>query len=348
LITTNVIIKKGTVLLNKYLEKFNFIYNYLNSSDYPFLIFVHQNPDIDTLTSSCLLSDILDKIGKKNYIVSCDSIDDTTLAFLNKKNILFNNYNKLSGNEYNVIFVDHHDFSRTGFDDNFLKSIKYTDIIIFDHHECNNKNVVLNMNHIIDPDFASTGELLYTLMVSQKIDFTKKRAEYIYASLGFDTGFFKHKNTTENVFKIASFCVSKGVDPNYIYNLINNQNKFEGILLKGKLLSQIKLEKNINLAYVIIEKTDMDLIKKEDIHLNLEIDLASIRNIDYFIIVKENNINEYKFSMRSKKSDIVNIAKLYGGGGHKLACGFKINLKNEDNIETFLELNLFKKFKEIV
>jgi len=69
--------------------------------------------------------------------------------------------------------------------------------------------------------------------------------------------------------------------------------------------------------------------------------LRSIKGVKISALIKEFEKNMVSVSLRSRSPvEVLDLAKTFGGGGHKYACGFKMKIEN------FYEF--LKKFKEIL
>lgn len=107
----------------------------------------HENPDVDSIFSSLILTNILSSFGinavfsvRDNNFIDKELIND----YLKDNYEIISNYNHKS-----FILVDHN---------NLLKMDKYQVIGAFDHHKITN-----DIEDLIEIEYASTGLLLYDL-----------------------------------------------------------------------------------------------------------------------------------------------------------------------------------------
>lgn len=107
----------------------------------------HENPDVDSIFSSLILTNILRSFGinavfsvRDNNFIDKELIND----YLKDNYEIISNYNHKS-----FILVDHN---------NLLKMDKYQVIGAFDHHKITN-----DIENLIEIEYASTGLLLYDL-----------------------------------------------------------------------------------------------------------------------------------------------------------------------------------------
>src|SRR5438132_4065593 len=64
----------------------------------------------------------------------------------------------------------------------------------------------------IDPTSPATGQIIFELIKSQNLPFSREIAENLYVAISADTGSFQYPNTTAHTFEIAAQLVRAGVD----------------------------------------------------------------------------------------------------------------------------------------
>ena len=283
----------------------------------------HQNPDGDGLGSASAMYYYINSLGKECKIIHISDLPNQ-LDFLNQSNIIetFNNKDHsdwLSSVDLALIF-DVGDYNRLGvLGEKLNKNNVYT--INIDHHpDLNDKR--FNDNYI-NIDAAATGELVYDFLIENNIDLNQPIAQGIYTAVMTDTGSFRHNNTNQKSHKIAMDCIEYGVNNSKIYQSIYENRSKEQVALLGKVIDNIKYDKEGQIASFIISN---EMLKKcganpQDIDGFTDF-VRTIKGVEIAIMIYENESNHCRVNFRSKGNyTINNIAKLLGGGGHKFAAG---------------------------
>lgn len=283
-----------------------------------FLILSHQHPDGDSVGSSLALKLILEALGKNVKILSTDPLPFNLRKIKGKefweiKDRIPEDYLE----KYDCIFIlECPSPERTGYIgiDNFT-------IINLDHH-------ISNQNYgkfvIIKPDLPCLGIIIYDIAKSLNVQINEDISNYLYISLVTDTGQFCYANSTSIAFDFASKLVSLNAKPEEISKLLYENFPAQSVKLKGLLLSTLELELNGKVALL---KFPLSFLKDADcLPQDAEgvIDEPrKIEGVEVAIMLREENENKIKISMRSQGNlDVEKIARKFGGGGHRNAAGF--------------------------
>lgn len=283
----------------------------------------HINPDGDALGSQLALYFILKKMNKRVRVVNITKELPYNLDFLpgfkEIKKSLPNNFDLL-------ISFDSGDFNRLGIEKK--EGIK---VINFDHHISNTKYGDINL---IEPDFASTSEVVYKFLRLNSIKIPKESAICIYTALVSDTGFFQYESVNKRVFLMAAELVDIGVDPSFIAKMLNEREPLSKIRLMAKILDTLTLYLNATVAVLRLTQKMLKESGASVDHAENASNIArSLATVEVGILLREEEDGYIKVSLRSKNYiDVSKIAKLFGGGGHKRAAGFKSSYKDFDTI----------------
>lgn len=144
----------------------------------------------------------------------------------------------------------------------------------------------------------------------------------------FDTGMFKHANTTPKVMKIASDLMKKGVNLPKIAETVFANKKFCTLKLWGRALEKARINQLNGMISSVVTIKDIDECQAgiEDIARISEI-LNTVPGTKFSLVLSEREGGFIKGSLRSEEDrgvDVSQIAAQFGGGGHKLASGFEI------------------------
>ncbi|MBI5674942.1 MAG: bifunctional oligoribonuclease/PAP phosphatase NrnA [Nitrospirae bacterium] len=287
-----------------------------------FLIVCHINPEGDAIGSILALAYGLKILGKKDVcVLSRDGVPETLKFLPSSKTIKQTPPKKV----FDVLcIVDCNTLERTGF-----KDLKARNTIIIDHHilpdDADKSELYRKLSaSVIDPEAAAAGMLIYRLLTSLKIPIDKNIATNLYTALLVDTGGFHYSNVSPESLAIASHLVEAGARPWDITKELYESVPLKRMELLGLSLST--LDSKDRIAWII---TTMDMLKKtgttaEDTEDFVEFP-RKIKEIEAAVFLREDNIDLFKISLRSKgRVNVEKVAKSFGGGGHAAAAGCRI------------------------
>lgn len=278
------------------------------------IITTHIYPDADGIGSQISLCAALKKI-KKNVLCVNEKPLFKRYHYLDPTNSVIGHdeYKKSPFSKIDlVIVVDTNSLDRIGPNMHTL-SIVENEIIFIDHHPCAKELAAL---HLIDPTMAATGQLIGEIINRLKISFTKELALPLYTAILIDTSSFRYPSVDGNTHRLVADLLDTGISPPEAYNQIYGAKKISYIHLLGKLLSQVKITNNHEIAWICLTK---DILKKynvdpEDTHAFIN-HLLILENIKVAVMFRELE-NYVKISMRSGIIDVGILAQSLGGGGH--------------------------------
>jgi phosphoesterase RecJ-like protein len=288
-----------------------------------FLIAGHINPEGDSIGSSLALALGLKKMDNKNVtVLSRDPVPEV-LRFLPSAGLIRQKPPRKACDV--LIIVDCNTMERTGFD-----SLPAKTIAILDHHvlpagtaqSTFYKSVAA---HVIDPNAAAAGILVYKLLSDLRITIDKRIATNLYTALLVDTGGFRYSNTSAEALRIACHLVEAGARPWDIAKEVYENTPYKSMRLLGLSLSTI--EKKGDIAWMtstqnMFVKTGTKAEDAEDF-----VDYPrKVKGTKVAVYFRQDSKKAFKLSLRSKGNvDVQKIAKSFGGGGHKAAAGCKVN-----------------------
>ncbi len=283
----------------------------------------HTSPDGDSIGSTTALyyalksvecdstlfieesSERYDVIPYKNVSVNKEikEVDTLVLMDCGTKELLPKNIKKLLDKAKNVINIDHH-----------ISNDYYGDY-----------------NYIVG-GFSSTSEIAYDIIKSFT-NLNKNMAISLYAGIIYDTGGFKHSCTTPKTHKIVSEIMEFDINANEIYFNILSKMNFKEIEALQLVLSKMKFANNgkINYSYITFEEFKKFNLHKDNLGGIVDF-LSSVGGVDVSFFTYSKDGKEYKFSLRSKHTNVNFVAESFGGGGHLNAAGCRI----QGNIDEIL------------
>lgn len=188
-------------------------------------------------------------------------------------------------------------------------------------------------------EYASASEIIAEFALEQKLEISSKAAKYMYIGIVTDTGRFQYNSTTRRTHEIAGALLEKIHGINEFYSKMLNKpmatvkfnNKIQsGMKSEGKVTYFIMptgLEKKYGVPYSQASSSSYLMMAAEETKYGL---FAS----------KDPETGLYRVSLRSKEKAINKVAEEFGGGGHAMASGLKLNSKKEIK-------QVIKKLKEL-
>jgi phosphoesterase RecJ-like protein len=312
------------------------------------VIITHFKPDADALGSSLGLAGFLKKKGHKVQVITPSDYpgflawmpgNEDVLALSKESNDLEKKAAELIA-KANVIFcLDFSGLARINQLGDMVKKSKAKKVLI-DHH--------------LDPekfaDFiqwdelsASTSGLVFELIkeLDEESQVDEGIANCLYAGLMTDTGGFRHNNTTQKEFLMASELVGMGANPSEVARLIYDNSTVERLRMTGYVLSEkLQVLPEYRTAYMTISSAELKKFGSQtgdtEGLVNYGLSISGIR----LAVLMYDRKEEIKLSFRSIGNFSVNefARKHFEGGGHKNASGGSSRLSLEQTLKKFLAL----------
>src|SRR3989344_1443446 len=208
-------------------------------------------------------------------------------------------------------------------------------ILNIDHHLSNTKfgNVVL-----LEPTAASATEVLYDWFSTSpewKAKLTPDIATLLLTGLITDTRSFQNPNTTPRSLEVAAELLDFQARQQEIIKYIYKTKPLSTLKIWGRALNRIQVDAKEKIVWTSISREDlaeMGATSKET-HSIIDELLTTIPEADLYVIFTEVEEGGLKASMRSNEN--INVStlagKLFSGGGHARAAGFRLN--NYENFQ---------------
>jgi len=301
-------------------------------------------PDGDSIGSSFGLKMILNKYYRKRVdikssfkipqrfdflqgINNCKVEDATGIDFLNYDLII------VCDAASPILLIDqsvHKDFS-------FHKDITTLSI---DHHKTNKFWATYNFN---DVKASATGEIIAELF-NKELTGNKNAAESILTAIITDTGHFRW-HLSKKTFLITNNLINCGADiENISQNLYYRDSQYTIELIK-RGIERLRWNKTHKFTYTYLSYSDLRKIGGGVDNFRSAVDTV----INQYAISQESSMlgitfleiekGIIKVEFRGKKAskvDLSEVAKYFGGGGHKYASGFTIYGEMEKVIKKVL------------
>lgn len=287
-------------------------------------LFCHVRPDGDTIGSTLALKFALEKKGIKADIYAEDDIPNRFSYLNGVKDIK----KEFSGEYSALLAVDCADITRMG---NYAVAFsEHKNTYVLDHHISNDRYA--KTNYVSDT--AANAENAFQVIEFANVEFDENIANALATGIVTDTGNFKHKNLTAQTMEIASKLIKFGADNNKIvYYNFTMQSK-ERAKLFGITMSKIRYYLDGKFAVAIVTQKDILESGARPDETEGFIDFVmGISSVEVGACILETDRESYKISFRSKGADVNGVAGTFGGGGHTLASGCKLQGALEEVID---------------
>jgi len=288
------------------------------------IITAHETPDGDALGAEFAMLRALLQLGKSAFICNADAAPEKFLfAEPVHRPLVLSGGGELPADlsEHALLILDVSDLNNLGSVGRLVLP-RVREHFIIDHHDSDTD--VSAPNHI-EQGASSTCEILYLLFQDMGVELDLPMAQALYMGIVFDTGSFVYPKTTAQTFRIAQDLVGRGVNPNQVYAHLYESNSLSSLVLMSKVLATLTLHAG---GRVAVQRMPHQLLaesqaryEEADQLINIPLRSGEVRVSIFF---KENLEGQRRCSLRSKGLiDVAEIARSYGGGGHRTAAGFK-------------------------
>jgi phosphoesterase RecJ-like protein len=289
-----------------------------------FLLTTHVRPDPDGLGSQLALAEALRRLGKEVRLVIA-STWPPRYTFLDPDRTIerFTPPGDAWRDVEAVVILDTGTWNQLGDFGPFLASLPAAKVVL-DHHLSQDD---LGATRFVDTSAEATGRLVYEAVAALGEPLTATEANYLFAALATDTGWFRHANATAATFALAEQLVRAGARPTTLYEQIYEQNSLPRLKLMGLALERLHLAAGGRVAYTEIHRDDYaatGAIPQDTEELvNYP---RSLAGVEVGLMFMEQPRGGVKVSFRARAVDVAKVAEQFGGGGHRLAAGATLEL----------------------
>ena len=294
-----------------------------------FLLASHEFTDGDDLGAMLALGHVLQGFGKKITMVAKGGVPDS-LLFLPGSADVRAELPEGGSNAEALITLGCGTLERPGFPEltNWQKPI-----LAIDHHPDSQKFGSVN---VWNPKAAANCELVYAMLKDWGVRMEKPIAMALLTGIFTDTGGFRHSNVTAATLDAAAQLLRAGAQIEIISRFTQAHRQMPMLRAWAVALEHARFDPERKIIYTVITDEDLRKIgaKEEDLEGVVEL-LNTIPEAKFSLLLKQRG-DEVKGSLRSesyKGVDVAEIARAFGGGGHKYAAGFKFRGKIEKTPE---------------
>lgn len=303
-----------------------------------FALSTHINPDGDAIGSELGLYLFLTKLGKSVKIFNTDIVPPN-YRFLPFWESIERAHSVGTYRPEVLIVLDASTLERIG---KGLSNTLYPihSLVNIDHHAT--AEAFGNVNLIV-PTASSTSEIVYKLIEHHRFPICEACALCLYTGLMFDTGCFRHSNTTAETHRIAAELIEiGGFMPDEVYRNVYEHVPVSKMHLLSKVLSTLQTTDDGKIASVyatqaMFRKTGTTADAVEGVVNQIQ----AIAGVEVALCASEMADRSTKVSLRSQGNvDVSQLAAEFQGGGHARAAGCRIDMPYPLAIAALIQASL--------
>jgi len=278
----------------------------------------HYNPDADAYGSSCGLTLGLRSLGKKVVCVNETGVLDRYTFIPGVGEV----QSSFPAGEWDLcITCDCGDRGRIG------ESLKGTvtafpRLMNIDHHASN--DLFGHLNYVIDTA-SSTSEMIVEVLNALGVTLSPDMALCLFAGISADTGSFRYASTSARTFAVAEALVGAGARPAAVSQALYGSDSLALVKLQAAAVSAMEILAGGRLSCIAVPqemfKAHGALPEDADSLVERGRDIAGVE----IAVLFKQDVDLWRVSLRSKRAelDVSQVAQAFGGGGHKMAAGFR-------------------------
>lgn len=288
------------------------------------LISTHLNPDGDALGSALAMSLYLDSIEVENEVI-CNNLAPYNLEFLPHKDRI-----RLTPKKKHelAIVLDLDSLERLGKTRDAIEDCGR--MILIDHHIPHQEPGDVR---IVDVKAPATALILTRLFFALNAKISPEMATCLLTGIVTDTGSFRYRNTTPESLELCAKLLQFGGDLVQINEEVYQKKPIESVLLLRKVLDNMKVLCDDQLAYSVLPAKDFTDIGAVEMHTEgLVNEMMFIRTTKISALLREPGERKLvRASVRSRGDiDVAAALREFGGGGHKNAAGCTFEMSIEE------------------
>jgi len=219
--------------------------------------------------------------------------------------------------------------------------------VVIDHHKIR-QGLAFDTIDIIDGRAASVGELLVELAKTLKLKISLQAAKCIISSILADTMNLTTPSTTVKTVQAFTDMVKLGVNLAELHRDYEKMGELNPELFsfKGRLIERIQYFLDGKISLLVIQPDELTKFAK--IHDPSDLVIQEMRLVSGVIVAVtlRNYKTKIKVSLRANLAIAGKAAEQFGGGGHPMAAGYRVEGGNIDKVQEDIIKTLTKLIKD--
>ncbi|MCU0915495.1 MAG: bifunctional oligoribonuclease/PAP phosphatase NrnA [Planctomycetes bacterium] len=297
------------------------------------LVTTHTRPDGDACGCVVAATAVLRALGKRVHPLLLSPLPDWyAFLFGEKVPVLGSDVQgaDLAAGRFGpidlVLIVDTSSYNQLPGLEDFLRQGDRP-ILVIDHHVTSDR---IGRLELVDQTAAAAGLVLFDFLRAAGWPIPRPASEGLFVAIATDTGWFHLRNADARVFRACAELIEQGVDPNGLYQKLYQDFSFARFRLLVALLNTIELHFDGRYASQYLRQADFERTgaAHRDTE-NLINECQRIGSVSVAALFAELKDGRIRCSLRSRPNarrggeavDVNEIARQFGGGGHKMAAG---------------------------
>jgi phosphoesterase RecJ-like protein len=287
------------------------------------LLLTHINPDGDAIGSLLGMWHALRLLGKQPLAIATPPVPTYTLWLPGIDQMqIYRRGDTLPACDL-IIMLDTATVARTGtIAEEHGAQLGAVPLMIIDHHVTNEGAGALDL---IQPEAASTCELLQQLFDAMSLAITPELATCLLLGLTTDTQSFQTSSTGSAALRSAANLIDAGGDQLSVIRNVYNALPASSVALIGHGLTGLHCEHGVAWTTVTLDMLQETGAEEESVDEVMRV-MQRIGDARALVLFKERRDGTTKISLRARLPiDVATFAQRWGGGGHSQASGATLN-----------------------
>ncbi len=218
-----------------------------------------------------------------------------------------------------VVLLDVNSINQLPVFETYLRNSRIP-VLVIDHHATSDS---LGSVELVDPQAAATGLIVFELLKFARWTLDESTAKALFVAAATDTGWFQFGNADSRVYRDCADLIDAGADPQDIYENLHHNFSYARFMLSQVMLSTLELFFEGQFAVQYIRNSEFaDTCANHDDTENRINECHRIAAVRASALLVELEDGRIRCSLRSRRGvDVSRIARVFGGGGHKMASG---------------------------
>lgn len=286
-----------------------------------FVLVSHIRPDCDALGSELGMAEVLRSVGKKVRIINAHRTPPA-LQFLDPAGnieVLGDDVQAEDISADCIMVLDTSAWAQLGDMGDVIRGSQ-ADKMVLDHHVGEDD---LGATMYKDYQAEATGHLVVQAADALNVPLQRSFAVPLFAAMATDTGWFRFGSVTAETYRVVARLIEAGVVPSEVYGDLYERDTLGRIRLRGLILSRTSVDLDGALVHTYVQKEDFAATGAEPSDTEDAINLTmAVEGTQGAVIFVGQLRGGFKLSFRSRcDMDCNEIARHFGGGGHKAAAG---------------------------
>lgn len=203
--------------------------------------------------------------------------------------------------------------------------------ITIDHHA---SDVAMCQHVYVDPDVAAAAMLVWELAKLLVDEPPLESALCAYVGLVTDTGGFRFQNSDSQAFDVAAELVAYGVDPAMVATNVFQNRTMASLRLESLTIERLQVICDGKATISWVSEADLARFNADKADVEPLIDIVRALDGSLVACMLREQDGKVRGNLRSKdETDVSELARQLGGGGHKAAAGFTLEVPIENAVE---------------